>query len=194
MPISTTARAPHSPQAGFSLIEVLVTVLVLGAGLTGWALLLAAGLAYQHDAQSRTQATALANELIERIRATGIASTDPAAEIYQRKITATELGTCHARGAASPDNDRICWHTELRRRLPHSAGRISTRNNAYVIELFWFDGNARRDPNVSSRKQCETTGTDARIWSDNPIVPWVPASRAPSPPICLQAQRWVLPL
>jgi len=54
---------------GLSLIEILVTVVVLSIGLLGIAGMQAQGVKYSHDSYARSQATMLANELIERMHA-----------------------------------------------------------------------------------------------------------------------------
>lgn len=54
---------------GFTLIEVLVSVLILGVGLLGLASLQANSLRNNHSVYLRTQASLLAYDLIDRIRA-----------------------------------------------------------------------------------------------------------------------------
>lgn len=54
---------------GFSLVEVLVTILILSIGLLGLAKLQFWGVKHTGSAYYRTQATLLANEMVERIRA-----------------------------------------------------------------------------------------------------------------------------
>lgn len=56
-------------QVGFSLIEILVTMVVLSIGLLGIAGLQASGLRNNHAAYTKTQATNLAMDMAERIRA-----------------------------------------------------------------------------------------------------------------------------
>ncbi|MFK7816518.1 MAG: type IV pilus modification protein PilV [Gammaproteobacteria bacterium] len=55
--------------SGLSLIEILVTVVVLSIGLLGIAGMQAFGMRYSHDSYARSQGNLLANELIERMRA-----------------------------------------------------------------------------------------------------------------------------
>ena len=55
-------------QRGVSLLEVLITVLVLSVGLLGLAALQATGTKFNHGAYLRTQATALAYEMSDRMR------------------------------------------------------------------------------------------------------------------------------
>lgn len=56
-------------QRGFYLLEVLVSLLVLAIGLLGIAALQAQGLRNNHDAYTRSQATMLAYDIIDRMRA-----------------------------------------------------------------------------------------------------------------------------
>lgn len=56
-------------QRGFSLIEVLITLVVLAIGLLGLGLLQTMNLRYTQSAQQRTQAVNLAGELLDTIRA-----------------------------------------------------------------------------------------------------------------------------
>lgn len=55
--------------SGFSLIEVLVALLVLTIGLLGMANLQGQSISSSYDAHLRTQATALARNIIDRMRA-----------------------------------------------------------------------------------------------------------------------------
>lgn len=57
------------PARGFSLIEVLIALLVLAVGLLGLAFLQAAGLRFNNDSYMRSQATLLAYDLVDRMRA-----------------------------------------------------------------------------------------------------------------------------
>lgn len=56
--------------AGFSMIEVLIALLVLAFGLLGFALLQTMNLRYAQSANQRTQATNLAYNLLDTVRAT----------------------------------------------------------------------------------------------------------------------------
>lgn len=56
-------------QAGFTLVEVLVALLVLSFGLLGLAMLQAAGQKFNNDSYMRSQATVLAYDIIDRMRA-----------------------------------------------------------------------------------------------------------------------------
>ncbi len=64
---SSGIRKRH--MSGLSLIEILITVVILSIGLLGIAGMQAFGMRYSHDSYARSQATMLANELIERMHA-----------------------------------------------------------------------------------------------------------------------------
>lgn len=59
-------------QSGFSLIEVLVAILVMAFGLLGFALLQTMSLRFAQGANQRTQATNLAYDLLDQMRANRI--------------------------------------------------------------------------------------------------------------------------
>ncbi|MCL1635129.1 type IV pilus modification protein PilV [Luteimonas sp. SX5] len=62
-------RRPMRMQRGFSMIEVLVTLVILAFGLLGFALLQTMNLRYTQSANHRTQATNLAYDLLDQMRA-----------------------------------------------------------------------------------------------------------------------------
>ncbi len=193
-PLYPSATHNRSGNTGYSLVEVLVTLLIMAFGLTGWALLLALGVSTQLDAYARTQAALAAGSLLERIRTTRrVTASDAALAEYLRPQTAQDLGACKIAGADS-NNDRVCWYQLLRQRLPRGTGRITSSGEQLHIEIFWYDGRAHSDPQIDSRTKCEHPDGANRVWSDNPIVIWVPAAFAPKPAVCLQVQRWTLAL
>lgn len=63
-PIKTFNR-----QSGLSLVEILITVLIMSIGALGIASMQLTGLKYSTGAYGRTQATLLANDMMDRIRA-----------------------------------------------------------------------------------------------------------------------------
>jgi len=65
----TLQRILRNKSAGFSLLEVLVALLVLSVGLLGLAALQAVALKSNHGAYQRSQATFLAYDIIDRMRA-----------------------------------------------------------------------------------------------------------------------------
>ncbi len=77
--------------SGLSLIEILVTVVVLSIGLLGIAGMQAFGMRYNNDSYVRSQAVSYANELVERMHANPNAVNNGA---YKTAIDAQLPATC----------------------------------------------------------------------------------------------------
>jgi len=85
----------RSGARGFTLVEVLVTVVVISVGLLGIAALQTTSLRSNHESYLRTQATAFADDIIDRIRS----NRDDAAS-YAVALGAS-LGVAHRRPTMS---------------------------------------------------------------------------------------------
>ncbi len=74
-PLDAPSRAR---QAGFTLTEVLVAVVILAFGLLGIAGLMVVGIQFTHSSQQRSIATQLASDMIDRMRSNeaGVALAD----------------------------------------------------------------------------------------------------------------------
>ncbi len=122
--------------SGFSIIEVLVALLVLAIGLLGLAALQAQGLRFNHDAYVRTQATNLAYDIIDRMRAN---RTNVAA------YTAADPGLACDPTDASVNMDLSCWYESLDAALPGGNGFITSNATAnfYDITVRWIDRTPR---------------------------------------------------
>jgi type IV pilus assembly protein PilV len=68
-PLSWPAANRHPGQRGFTLLEVLVALVVLSFGLIGLAMLQTTSLRFNNDSYMRSQATFLAYDLVDRMRA-----------------------------------------------------------------------------------------------------------------------------
>lgn len=78
-----SVRCVKPGECGFTLVEVLVTIIVMAVGILGVAGLQLAGMRSNHSAYLRSQATIAASDLIDRMRA------DPAAFAGKRFDSAT---------------------------------------------------------------------------------------------------------
>jgi type IV pilus assembly protein PilV len=101
--MTRTAQVQH----GFSLIEVLVTIVILAIGLLGLAGLQARAHTAEVESFARAKALMLANQMAERINSNlrgakqGAASPYPLASIVSPYKTTTTFGTGHADGDCS---------------------------------------------------------------------------------------------
>jgi type IV pilus assembly protein PilV len=108
--------------AGFSLLEVLIAMLVLSIGLLGLAGLQANSVSFNHGAYMRSQATSLAYDISDRMRANRQAALD---EDYDDDGTAA-LPTCPDAVAAGTvaEEDLAAWHISLVCALPNGNGTV----------------------------------------------------------------------
>lgn len=134
------SRPPRS-QRGFTLIEILITVLVLSIGLLGLAGLQATGMRANTGALLRTQATLLAADLGDRIRAN---PTQAAAGAYAATaapgVTSCLSGGCGNAGAVT-NSDLQEWYDALAVQLPSGTGTVAWQaaNNNYLVTVMWDD-------------------------------------------------------
>ena len=125
-----------SRQRGVSLIEVLVAVLIFSVGLLGLAGLMAAAARSNHSAYQRTQATFLADNMIDRMSANPVGvwsgyynrTTDfPVAASASAFNDCSDGCTPHALAEA----DLRAWTRQLRSLLPNdrlTSGRVLCNN------------------------------------------------------------------
>ncbi len=134
-------------QAGFGLIEVLVSVLVLGIGLLGLAGLQAQSLRFNNEAYFRTQATLLAMDMADRLRA-NFETARTNASVYtlsKTETSPTSVTNCKA-NACSPTQiaayDLKEWRERVQEVLPGGLVAVTPESTGaavpwqgYVIEV-----------------------------------------------------------
>ena len=123
-------------QAGYTLVEVMVAVAILGIGVVGLVGLQAESARYQNATHHQTLATLLARDLAECIRANPDAAKDGD---YVGNGTGSNAdcvsGTCTPSQLAA--FDLAAWRQRARDRLP-SAWVDSSRNGAtYTLRIGW---------------------------------------------------------
>lgn len=101
---------------GFTLIEVLISMVILAIGLLGLAAMQAVSLRDNLDSYNYQQATLLAYEMQDRIRANGVYWTE------NSSVTASENTTCDASpgctAAQLAANDYDYWQKKVKNTLP----------------------------------------------------------------------------
>lgn len=127
-------RAPSrraAPQHGFSLLEALITLLVVSLGLLGIAGVIATSLKANQGAYFRTVASLQAADIIDRIRAN---RTDAAGYA---------LGGCPAGGGAGvPAADLADWCANLASSLPAGDGTVAIAGDLLTVTISWNDNRA----------------------------------------------------
>lgn len=120
---------------GFTLVEVLVALVVLSIGLLGIASLQLSSLRWNHGASLRSQATLLAYDIVDRMRANQVAAR--AGEYDNAAGAAT--GTAGSVSLA----DKTQWKKFLGQTLPLGDGTISRTatgaTTTFRITVSWDD-------------------------------------------------------
>lgn len=119
-------------QQGFSLIEVLVTLVLLTIGMLGLVAMQGRGIQFTSDSVARNNAATLATEILEKIRAT-----PDSRDSYLITQLAAQ-GQC-AGGTIQANNTAAqltCWSEKARMLMPGAtgtdAGAVAVRNAFYI--------------------------------------------------------------
>jgi type IV pilus assembly protein PilV len=127
------------PVQGFTLLEVMVALIVLSIGLLGIAALQGVGLRTSHGAQLTSQASLLAYDMADRLRA------NPQGVDGYVGFSSKDASCDTAPGGDLTANDLWEWGCSIQALLPGGAGAI-TRESVegtgafrYTIEIEWED-------------------------------------------------------
>lgn len=151
-----TGGSSAKSQRGFTLIEVLVAGLILAIGLVGVAGLQAFSLKNNQSAFMRSQATALAYDLADRMRS-NVAGANGG--FYAPATAALNVG-CKTTSGCSPaqlaQHDLAEWSNSVATYLPSGTGFV-------CIDSTPVDGTGVADP------QCDGAGTQfaIKVWWDD---------------------------
>lgn len=130
-------------QTGFSMIEVLVAVLVLALGLLGFALLQTMNLRFTQSANYRTEATNLAYDLLDQMRANRFRAGEYAgasgADFAPGSLAYAPCSRPVA-GAATVAGNITRWQCQVVEALGSSAGAAVTYVDGTVqVTITWGD-------------------------------------------------------
>lgn len=129
----TKVAAGQAQERGFTLIEVMVTIVVTTVGLLGFAGLLTKAVTSNRQAYMRTQASIMAHDLTERMRVNRSAASSGA---YNLALGSTPSGTSLAAA------DLQDWKAALTRTLPSGNASVSVDGTGnVVISIRWDDDN-----------------------------------------------------
>lgn len=129
-------------QCGFTLLEILIAIVLLGVGLLGLAGLQAVSLRNNHSAYLRSQATMLAYEIIDRMRTNRVSAQAGRYDIALGPYSGPAPQDCTA---VSCDGTQLAayelqdWKQRLPRYLPSGDGSIARLGQVFTITLQWTD-------------------------------------------------------
>lgn len=144
---------PSDDSSGFSLIEVLVALLVLSVGLLGLAALQTTSMKYNTESYYRSQATYLAYDIIDRMRANPIGVNNGNYDVPNSTAAATAQATTASCGSSSCVTSDLAkydlgqWYIRVASLLPGATTPASnyatiTRNtatNEAAITIRWME-------------------------------------------------------
>ena len=141
--IFNTNGAPlNAPARGFSLIEVLVTLLILAVGLMSIAALQFKGLQYSNDAYMRSSYNILVYDIMDRMR--NNSGSIAGYKMSYPILAAAPSGCEQDKAPPTAANDLICWQEQLYAHLPPGSkaeikdGTARTGEyDAYDISITW---------------------------------------------------------
>jgi type IV pilus assembly protein PilV len=157
--------AQRSRARGFTLLEVLISILVVAFGLLGIAGLQAFALKNNQSASYRTVATALANDIIDRIHANPLGADQghynkSAIADYETGAGIDCSGMCTPEQLAS--RDRYEWEQLVKTALPGGVGIVCVDGlpadaattaapscdpgKPYAVKIWWADERSTGNP------------------------------------------------
>jgi len=138
----TTSAGPAS-QRGMSLIEVLISVLILGIGMLGIAAMQAAALRNGQGSLQQSQAIILANTMMDALRANAANGTS-----YNMAMASSPC-TPPANTGTVISSDKNFWIKSLQSSIePKACGSISCVNTICTVTVQWNDNSAAGVENV----------------------------------------------
>ncbi|HED14578.1 MAG TPA: type IV pilus modification protein PilV [Gammaproteobacteria bacterium] len=115
--------------AGFTLIEVMISMIVLAIGLLGIAMMQVHGMNFTTGAYARTQASYLVNEILDEMRMSATPT---------NYISTGSNGNCSPL-LVSDTNNLACWYAQVGSTnvLPNGGACISSASGVYTVEVYW---------------------------------------------------------
>ncbi len=125
-------------QNGFSMLEVLVTMMIVSFGLLGIAGIIANGLKANSSSYARSQASWFANDIIDSMRANRVTAELPAKPYDLLPTASAPSGTTVA------STDLSNWRAALASALPSGTGGVAvdTTTKKVTVIVQWDDSRA----------------------------------------------------
>ncbi|WP_116301633.1 type IV pilus modification protein PilV [Alkalilimnicola ehrlichii] len=137
-------------QRGFSLLEVLVAVLVLAIGLLGVAGLQAVSMRVNFNSEMRTQATFLAYDVLDRMRANRAAAlAGDYSLVLQDQPLSCDREFVPDESASLSDRDLAEWANQVGCFLSSGKAAVGVTDGVATIQVEWFDTEADAQASIT---------------------------------------------
>ncbi|MGQ3890408.1 type IV pilus modification protein PilV [Legionella sp. CNM-4043-24] len=122
-------------QKGFSLLEVLISTVILAIGLLGIAALQTSAIKYNHSALLRSIAVSQAGDMIDRMQANPLGVNSGAYNNVSGTGSMPSCTTCS--NAQIAQRDIYQWNTSNATLLPSGQGTITANGNQLTLTIRW---------------------------------------------------------
>lgn len=146
-------------QRGATLIEVLVSVLLLAVGLLGMAATQMLSMRNANGAHQRYMATLAAHEIAERMRANpaGVSLGSYDGEVVGSEVAESEASCIGCTVSQLAEMDKREWGQLINANLPSGRGVISRKNDDVTVKVMWEEPhNGEGDGSADDGKKNET--------------------------------------
>ena len=134
-------------------------MVVLAIGLLGLAGLQSTSIQSNQGSYYRSQATVLANDMADRMRANRTAALAGGYAI----ATAPRSSSSNTVSGTRAEKDKAEWLNALAETLPLGTGKITLNNNIFLIEVIWNDNRARIKASNDATTPTETFAYRTRL-------------------------------
>ena len=178
-------------ERGVTLIEVLVSILLMSFALLGMAALQAESMSQQVGATTRANLSSLTSDIADRMRSnlsrspgysssvgtpTFAISTSWAAQSTIVAAATTDCAIAVCTPEAREAYDLATWQRRVRTELPRGSVLISGRQqDVIIVTLMWFDKDFRSEGSARQSPQCTAAMTAGAAQTCCPGVAAAPA-------------------
>lgn len=135
------------------MIEIMVTLVILSIGLLGIAGLQLTGLQSNRSAYYRSQATVIANDMIDRMRTNVDGVTANGYDAVDTSNTPSNpnciSGASGCSAASLADNDIREWAGDVTSLLPSGSGTVVNNAGIFTVTVNWVESTDTASPNKS---------------------------------------------
>lgn len=150
MSMKLSRKLARDHEAGFSLLEVLIALLVLAFGLLGFALLQTMSVRFAQSSNYRTQATNLASDMLDQMRSNRLL----AAQYTSASFEGGSAGSCSVTtGTVTIQKNITRWQCQVREALgEEAAATVTYANGVASVAIRWNDQRWEKDESRKTGK------------------------------------------
>jgi type IV pilus assembly protein PilV len=159
----------NRPQAGATMIEVLIAMLIFSIGLLGVASTQTVGLTNTQSALHRSYAAQLSYELVDMIRANPVQARNPTSIFSNYDTNApsppTEVAPCLVIAGSCSTADMAAtmlaiWTTRLEATLPDGEAELSQVGQIFQLRIRWSDFRNNQIIQTLNKADADIAGDD----------------------------------